>query len=582
MTDGASTVTMPNRIERGDLGRNRARGPAAVVSLLMAIVAGCDENTEAPPPASPVSWFDECAAERGLAFAHQSGHRETYLMPQIMGGGAALFDMDGDGDLDAYLVQSGSLDDQAAPQPGNQLFRNLGDGVFEDVSTGSGADDRGYGMGVATGDFDNDGDVDLYVTNVGPNVLLRNDGGGRFTDVTSTAGVGHAGWGASAVFLDYDNDGDLDLFVTNYLNWSAASEIDCLNSVTGTPDYCSPQSYRAPAVDVLYRNDGDGRFSDVTAASGIDQGVGTGLGVVAGDFNQDGWTDIFVANDGMRNQLWINQGDTTFVDQALLAGCALDYEGRPKAGMGVTAADIDDDGDLDLLVCNLDRQSDSFFMNQGNYFIDRTSVSGLAAVNRSFTRFGMAWLDFDNDGLLDLYQVNGRVRRDPRQFRPDDPFAEPNLLMRGVGSARFQEQLPRGGTEDLLVATSRAAAFGDIDNDGRIDILIVNRDAAAHLLRNITPDDGHWIMFRVVDLHGRDAIGATVTAMLPDRTIHRDVRTAYSYLAANDPRVHLGLGPHEKVQDVTVRWIDGTVERFGAQEADQIVTLRRGEGEPDP
>ena len=571
---------MTRRPESQRAGNTTVRrlGPVLVILL-----GACQEQAANPQPtpggsAPPAPWFAETADESGLDFVHRSGHRQRHLMPEIMGGGAALFDMDGDGDLDAYLVQSGSLVDPPGLRPANQLFENLGDGTFQDVTPGSGADDHGYGMGIATADYDNDGDVDLYVTNVGQNILLANDGHGRFTDVTAAAGVGHPGWGASSAFLDYDNDGDLDLFITNYLNWSEASEIYCYNDVTGTPDYCSPQAYRSPAVDVLYRNEGDGRFTDVSEASGIAQGVGTGLGVVCGDFNDDGWTDIFVANDGMRDQLWVNQGDATFVDRALLAGCALDQEGKPKAGMGVTASDIDDDGDLDLLVCNLDKQSDSFFINQGGYFTDATALSGLAAVNRIFTRFGMAWLDLDNDGRLDLYQANGRVRRHPRHYLPADPFAEPNLLLRGTAPGRFQEQLPRGGTADLLLAASRAAAFGDVDNDGRIDILVVNRDERAHLLANRTTGGGHWIMFRVVEEHGRDAIGATVRLRVADRTITRDVRTAYSYLAANDPRVHVGLGEHARVEDVTVRWVDGTRERFGGFDADGIVTLRRGEG----
>ena len=560
----------------------RSRTVLFILATTLVSLSGCDDG--APNPKgnerddSSSPWFVETAADRGLVFVHQSGHRGRHLMPQIMGGGAALSDMDGDGDLDAYLVQSGRIVVEPKDRPPNQLFENLGDGMFKDVTTGSGADDRGYGMGVATGDYDNDGDVDLYITNVGPNVLLRNDGSGRFTDVTSLAGVGHTGWSTSAAFLDYDADGDLDLFVASYLNWSVATELGCYNDLTGEPDYCSPRVYRAPAVDVLYENRGDGTFVDVTDEAGINQGVGTGLGVVCGDFNHDGWIDIFVANDGMRDQLWINLGTGRFVDKALAFGCAVDQEGRPKAGMGVAAADIDDDGDLDLIVCNLHGESDSFYVNQGQFFSDYTPTSGLTGVNRPFTRFGIAWLDFNNDGFLDLYEANGRVSRQPSAISSSEPFAEPNILFRGTASGRFEEQMPRGGTKASLIATSRAAAFGDIDNDGGIDILIVNRDGPAHLLHNVVKQRGRWILFRILDEHGRDALGATLTLRVGSRVITRDVRTTYSYCAANDPRIHVGLAEARAVQNVTVHWPDGATEHFGTFSAGQQFVLRRNHG----
>ncbi|MCH8153122.1 MAG: CRTAC1 family protein [Planctomycetes bacterium] len=557
----------------------------ASLALLIAvciITQGCERSKpppsslSQPPAADGAPWFVEIAQQSGLVFEWRSGFRDRRYMPEITGGGAALFDMDGDGDLDAYLVQAGSLVEPKRTQPPNQLFRNLGDGAFENVTSGSGADDSGYGMGVACGDYDNDGDVDLYVTNVGPNVLLQNDGTGRFTDVTTRAGVGHSGWGSSAAFVDYDHDGDLDLYVCNYLNWAAATEVDCFNAM-GAPDYCLPQNYNAPAVDVLYRNNGDGTFADVTEQAGLNQTFGTGLGVVCGDFNNDGWIDIFVANDLMPDRLWLNQGNGTFRDEALFAGCAIDQEGQAKAGMGVTAADIDDDGDLDLLVCNLAKQSDSYFINEGGYFTDSTAMMGLGAVSRPFTRFGMAWIDFDHDGDLDLYQVNGRVARQSMVFS-DDPYAEPNLLFQGLGGGRFKEFRPRGGTRELLAATSRAAAFGDIDQDGAIDVLVVNRDAKAHLLHNIVPNRGNWISFRVIEEHGRDALGATVRLTLGNRRITRDVRAAYSFLASNDPKVHVGLGERDTATDVSVRWINGGIESFGDFGANQVVTLQRGDG----
>jgi hypothetical protein len=532
--------------------------------------AGCgtppNEATGLDPgkPPSGRAWFEEAARGRGLRFEHRSGHAERYIFPEIMGGGAALFDMDGDGDLDAYLVQSGDLIDPG-PQAGvNRLFENDGAGRFRDVTEGSGADDHGYGMGVATGDVDNDGDVDLYVTNYGPNVLLRNEGAGRFSDITAAAGVGHASWGTSAAFVDYDADGDLDLFVANYVNWSLANERDCYNTAWQL-DYCLPTHYKAPAADVLYRNEGAGRFTDVTAEAGLTTRFGNGLGVVCADYDGDGAIDIFVANDAMLNQLWMNRQDGTFVDESLLRGCALDEHGMAKSGMGVAAEDYDDDGDTDLLVVNLETQTDSFFRNDDGFFSDHTSEVGLGATSRLYTRFGVGLIDFDNDGVLDLYHANGRVTKTAEPLA-DDPFAEPNVLFAGLGGGRLEPVSPQGGTLETLVATSRAAAFGDVDGDGGVDVLVVNRDAPAHLLLNVVPNRGHWIL------------GAAVQVVAGGRTKTRAVRSAYSYLAASEPTTHFGLGDATRVDEVTVRWPDGTRETFGSFEADRSVTLRRGAG----
>jgi hypothetical protein len=342
-------------------------------------------------------------------------------------------------------------------------------------------------------------------------------------------------------------------------------------------DYCSPASYNAPSAAALYRNNGNGTFTDVSETAGLRASPATGLGVVPGDFNGDGRPDIFVANDGMLNHLWINRGGGRFDDRALPAGCALDQDGRPKAGMGVHSADVDDDGDLDLLVVNMNGETDSFFRNDRGVFADQAADVGLRTVSRPFTRFGAAMLDFDNDGLLDLYEANGRVGLQAETYSRD-PYAEPNLLFRGLLAGRFEELTPRGGTATALIATSRAAAFGDIDNDGGLDILVANRDAAPYLLHNIAPRRGHWIELKVVDDRGRDALGATVTLNVGDRRVRRDVISAYSYLAANDPRVHVGLGGQTRVADVTVRWPDGRIEPFGELPADRIVVLRRGHG----
>ena len=564
--------------------RDGARGLpwALFAGIALVTCAGCeaprDEATGPGPDESPTGppWFEEAARERGLRFEHRSGHAERHIFPEIIGGGAALFDMDGDGDLDAYLVQSGNLIDPG-PQAGvNRLFENDGAGRFRDVTEGSGADDDGYGMGVAAGDYDDDGDVDLYVTNYGPNVLLRNEGGGRFSDITAAAGVGHPGWGTSAAFVDHDADGDLDLFFTNYVNWSLANERDCHNTAWQL-DYCLPTHYKAPAADVLYRNDGAGRFTDVTVEANLNTSFGNGLGVVCADYDGDGAIDIFVANDSMLNQLWLNRQDGIFLEESLLRGCALDEHGMTKSGMGVAAEDYDDDGDPDLLVVNLETQTDSFFLNEDGFFSDHTGEVGLGATSRSYTRFGTGLVDFDNDGLLDLYHANGRVTKTAEPLA-GDPFAEPNMLFAGLENGRFEPVNPQGGTVETLVATSRAAAFGDVDGDGGVDVVVVNRDEPAYLLLNVVPNRGHWIRFRVLGHSGRDALGATVQVAFDGRTKTRGVRSAYSYCSASEPIAHFGLGDATRVDEVTVRWPNGTRETFGNFEADGTVTLRRGAG----
>ena len=564
-----------------------ARAAVGISLLVCALGASaCGSSTPSPSASSGTAataaapWFEDIAASAGLTFTHRSGHEgSTYRLPEIMGGGAALFDMDGDGDLDVLLVQSGTLGSEERG-PRHRLFRNDGRGHFTDATAGSGVDVAGYGMGVATGDYDNDGDVDLYLTNLGTNVLLQNDGRGAFADVTASAGVAASGWSTSAVFFDAEADGDLDLFVTRYLAWEPGRERQCF-SLTGRVDFCSPKNYDAPTSDLLFLNDGRGTFTDTSVAAGLTAARGNGLGVVADDVNGDGRLDLFVANDGTPNHLWLNQGGARFTETALARGVAIDQDGAPKAGMGVHAADVDDDGDNDLLVMNLDTESDSFFRNDGAFFVDATTMVGLRVTSRRYTRFGMGMADFDNDGRLDLYEANGRVGLQGETFA-SDPYAEPNLLFRGVAGAKFEEVTPRGGTTAPLIATSRAAAFGDIDNDGGVDVLVANRDAAPYLLRNVAAARGHWAQFVVKTARGRDALGARLTVAAAGRTWRRDVRSGYSYLAANDPRVHVGVGAALTIASVDVTWPGGVVERFGPFGVDAIVTLRQGSGTPRP
>jgi hypothetical protein len=538
----------------------------------LVLVAACNGAGPVDTPSAGTPWFAEVAAERGLDFEYRSGHGERYLFPEIIGGGAALFDADGDGDLDVYFVQSGEVTLPGAAGAANRLYLNDGRGRFEEAGPGAGASDRGYGMGAATADYDADGDTDLFVTNLGRDTLLRNDGA-RFVDVTAAAGLGDEGWGTGAVFFDADGDGDLDLFVARYVDWTLDRELEC-HDPRWLRDYCLPTNYDAPAHDLLYMNDGDGSFTEVSERAGLLSAYGNGLGVVAADFDGDGDTDVFVANDATMNQLWINQGDGTFVDEALLRGCAIDEQGMTKAGMGVVGEDLDGDADPDLLVVNLQHQTDSFYRNDGGFFTDATGAAGLATASRRFTRFGVGAVDLDNDGRLDLFVAQGRVMKSPEPPAAEDPYAEPNLLLRGDGAGRWVEVSPPGGAPGVPPATSRAAVFGDVDGDGGVDVLVVNRDAPAHLFRNVHPSRGHWIRLRVPDAHGADALGAVLTVHAGNRSWRREVRTAYGYLAANDPTVHVGLGEATRVDRVEVTYRDGTSRSFGPFEADRLVELR--------
>lgn len=420
------------------------------------------------------------------------------------------------------------------------------------------------------GDYDNDGDADLYVTNWGRNALLRNDGAGRFTDVTEAAGVGDPGWSTAAAFTDLDADGDLDLFVVNYLRWSIATAKSCYALNVRT--YCGPLADDA-APDRLYRNDGDGTFTDVTATAGLAASHGSGLGIVSADFDGDGRFDVFVANDGMPNRLWVNKGDLRFDDEALLRGCAMDDHGLAKAGMGVAAGDVDDDGDQDLLVVNLVDQSDSFYRNLGTHFADHSSRVGLAVATRRYTRFGVVLADFDNDGDLDLYQANGRVKHDPEHAAPD-VFAEPNVLFEY--DAGFMPVPGPVSSPEPLVHTSRATTAGDLDNDGGMDLVVINRDARAYVLMNRASRGANWVRFRVLDASGRDAHGAVVSARVGGQRRWRSVQPAASYLSSNDPRVHFGLGSEPGVSGVQVRWPTGETGAYGDFDAGSTHVLRFG------
>ena len=521
------------------------------------------------------AWFIDEARQRGLHFTHSTGHGELFLFPELMGSGAALFDMDHDGDLDAFCVQSGSLASQAPTA--HRLFKNDGTGHFTDVSSDSGqSETHGYGMGVAAGDLDGDGNLDLYVTQVGPNLLLLGDGQGHFVNASQGSGADDPGWGTSACFFDFDRDGDLDIFVTNYLDWEHASERDCFGPA-GLPDYCGPSAYAAPSVDALLRNDGQGRFTNITAEAGISTARGNGLGVTPGDFDGNGWLDLFVANDQNADRLWLNQGDGTFLDRGELSGVARSPYGGVRAGMGVDACDVDGDDDLDLLVVHIAREHDGFYRNQGRFFVEETAKVGISSTNLAFTRFGVGFHDFNLDGRLDLFIANGRVNLTMKALVAHDAYAEPNSLLRGNPNGRWSTVPLLNGSVEETICTSRGAAFGDVDGDGAIDILVINREAKAQLLLNRSPQRGHWLRVRLLD-QGHEALGANARVTLNGQAQRRDCKPHYSYCSSSDSRLTFGLGDASEVPEVQVRWTDGSTETFGPFEADRDVDLERGTG----
>jgi hypothetical protein len=567
---------------------------AALVAAVT-LLAGCSAHQTGP--ASGTAPFYEASAETGLDFRHFTGATGDFYMPEIVGAGVALIDYDGDGDLDVYLIQGSfinplkKLTDALYPprasnwKPGNRLFRNelipSGKLRFTDVTEQAGLGGVSEGMGVAVGDYNNDGFPDIYVTNFGANVLYRNNGNGTFTDVTKEAGVEDNQWSTSAAFCDLDGDGKLDLFVAHYVNFPVNANPHCRNEA-GERDYCGPKVFH-PVPSRLYHNLGNGRFEDVTQKAGITAAYGAGLGVSCADFNHDGKMDLYVANDQNANILWINKGNLHFEDQALLAGAAYNGEGKALSGMGIAVGDIDNHGSEDILVTNLMGETNSLFRNEGNgFFHDATAEFGLAAPSLPYTGFGVSWLDYDNDGFLDLYAVNGAVETVNALRGTPYPYRMKNRLFHNESGRRFSDISDASGPALQLEAVGRGLAIGDLNNDGRVDMIATNNNGQPWLLLNQSTAAGHWLL---VELQGvktnRQGLGAEVGVLRAGgKTLWRRSHPDGSYVSSSDPRVHFGLGGDTKIDGVVVRWVGGSAEVFRSVKADSIVKLREGSGQP--
>ena len=573
----------------------RRHAALSIVCLLATAGTGCSDNDPSARDSdqSPAPVFEDMAKSSGLVFNHYSGATGKYYMPEIMGAGIALLDYDGDDDLDVFVLQGRQLDPEAdgdgmdaALQPGHRLYRNelnpSGKLRFSDVTESAGIGDRGYGMGVAVGDIDNDGDQDLYLTHFGDNALYMNDGSGKFHDATVRSNTEDDRFGSSAAFLDYDADGLLDLFVANYNNFSISNHQAC-RDFSGHQDYCDPLSY-PPAVDRIFRNLGDGRFADATVATGIYEHFGTGLGVISADFNTDGAIDIYVANDNMANIYWINDGHGKFTNEALMSAVAYNADGIAEASMGVVAGDVDSDGDDDLFMTHLTMETNTLYLNDGTgNFRDATDQLNLGASSRPYTGFGTILIDYDNDGDQDLLIANGTVKR--QEKGNGDRLAEygqKNQLYRNDGTGRFEDVSEVAGESFQTSRISRGAAVGDIDNDGDLDAVISNTDGPAELLINRGEPAHHWlsVKLRGVDSN-RDGAGARVALLRPngDR-LWRRAHTDGSYLSASDIRVHFGLGTDTQIRGIGVIWPAGGREIWTGIEADTRIELVEGRGQP--
>jgi len=545
---------------------------------LLVVLAGAAAAWVQQAAVDPVT-FEEVASARGLRFATNPGRTERRHQPETMVSGVALLDYDGDGWLDVYVVNGASMPglDKSGREYWNRLFRNRRDGTFDDVTEKAGVRGKGYDLGVATGDYDNDGDTDIFVAGLRRNTLYRNNGDGTFTDVTEAAGLARPDpkygtlWAVGAAFLDYDRDGRLDLFVSNYCVWDPANEPLC--GSPSSPDYCHPSQYQG-LPNSLFHNEGNGTFSDVSASSGIRAHVGKGMGIGVADFDGDGWTDLFVANDTVPAFLFVNQRNGTFAESAFETGVAFPERGEPVAGMGADARDVDNDGRPDIFESALEADTFPLFRNGGGAsFEDVTARSGISALSNAFTGWGNGIVDFNNDGWKDLFVACAGVL-DPRgSFRERVPQA--NVVLVNQRNGRFADGSGAAGAAFARKAVHRGAAFGDIDNDGRVDAVVTALDGPVELWRNVSPAPNHWLLVKTVGTKSnRDGVGATIEVVTASGVQYNHVNTAVGYGSASDRRVHFGLGTETAVAELTVRWPSGKTQTLKQVAADQVLTVR--------
>ncbi len=560
----ASATTFPSLDRRRQIEMTRLSLSVVALPLMLSSVLA----------AAPPVQFKDITSEAGIRFEHFNGATGDFYFPEIAGPGAAFLDYDGDGDQDIFLVNGSSLPaPNLATDPNSRLLQNNGDGSFAEVTAESEIDLRGlFGMGAAAGDYDNDGDPDLYVTGYLKSVLLVNNGDGTFSDGTAIAKVRNQGhWATSAGFFDYDGDGLLDLFVCNYVLFDTGVNPPC--SGGGFRSYCHPSAFEGDP-SVLYRNNGDGTFSDVSQASGIAEFRGKSLGVAFADYDQDGWLDVFVANDTVADFLFHNQGDGTFQEVAFLAGVAYNEDGHARAGMGVDFGDYDGDGRLDLIVTNFTSEGNALFRNGGDgSFAEVTGHTGIRENSFLKVGFGVRFFDYDNDTDLDVLSVNGHVIPRIAEYRDDTTFPQEKLLYVN-DKGKFQERSEDAGDSFSIRDVGRGAAFADIDNDGDIDVLVTNNGSKAQLLRNDGGNNNNWLMLKLVGRKSnRDGIGARITARIEGRTIVAQVQRAASYLCSQDERVHLGLGRSSQVGELLIDWPSGIRQTLRALPSNQILTV---------
>ncbi len=526
--------------------------------------------------------FTDVADAAGIAFRHDNAASSEKFLIETMGSGCGWIDYDQNGLLDLYLVNGAATRVYSPSRPlRSALYRNNGDGTFTDVTGKAGVGAEGlFGMGVAVGDYDNDGFPDLFVLGYGRCILYRNNGDGTFTDVTARAGVENSGrWASSAAWFDYDNDGRLDLVIANYVDWSPDHNFYCGDTGPGMRSYCHPDDFRGQPP-TLYHNNGDGTFTDVSKASGVGLKGGNGLGVVTFDYDDDGWQDIFIANDHMPNFLFHNNRDGTFREMGYAAGVAVSSDGQFEAGMGTDAADTAGSGRMDLVVAHLDMQLARLYENLGDHtFDDATLRSKIGYSTYHMSGFGARFMDYDNDGARDLFIANGHVLDNIERYHADRRYAEPKLMFRNNGHGIFENVSDRLGPDFLLPRVSRGAAIGDFDNDGDLDIVVNNNGQAPQLLRNDGGNANHWLEILLIGTKSnRDGVGARVKVSAGDLILYDQRKGGMSYQSAQDPRIHFGLGTHSKIDAIEIRWPSGSVTKLAGIASDRVIAVKEGEG----